>query len=128
MANVLITPIRAKRIPRAASALEERLWILLIGSQRFPTGKFFPRPEREYVFHETRKWRFDFAWPQFKIAVECEGGAWTGGRHTRGAGFVADCEKYNAAAMRGWLVFRFTGNMINSRTAIDVLNEVIPES
>jgi hypothetical protein len=42
-----------------------------------------------------------------RVAVEVEGGAFSGGRHTRGMGFVADCEKYNVAALDGWLVLRF---------------------
>lgn len=46
--------------------------------------------EREYVFHPKRKWRFDFAWPHIKLAVEVEGGVHAGGRHNRGSGFVAD--------------------------------------
>lgn len=106
--------------------------MLLLGTQRChrigerPGAKFFPRPVREYRFHDTRKWRFDFAWPDLKIAVECEGGAWSGGRHTRGAGFIGDCEKYNAAALAGWRVFRFTGDMINSRKAIQILDEALP--
>src|SRR5687768_16750315 len=28
-----------------------------------------------------RRWRFDFAWPELKVAVECDGGTFTGGRH-----------------------------------------------
>lgn len=65
-------------------------------------------PVCEYKFCETRRWRFDFAWLERKIAVEIEGGTWTGGRHTRGSGFAKDCEKYNHAALDGWRVFRFT--------------------
>lgn len=64
-------------------------------------------PEREYKFHEKRKWRFDYAWPDKKIAVEKEGGVWSHGRHTRGSGFVKDMEKYNEAGRLGWRVFRF---------------------
>lgn len=65
-------------------------------------------PVAEYQFDDTRKWRFDFAWLDFKIALEVEGGVWTGGRHTRGSGFLKDMEKYNEAAAQGWLVFRTT--------------------
>ena len=46
------------------------------------------------------------------IAFEVEGGVYSGGRHTRGAGFTADCKKYNAAAMLGWYVIRITPEMI----------------
>lgn len=114
---------------RAKSALEETFWILIQGTQRYEDGgAFFPRPEREYRFHPVRKWRFDFAWPDFKIAAECEGGTWSGGRHTRGSGFAKDCEKYNAAALEGWTVFRFTKSMIDSRDAITMLDHAIPTS
>lgn len=65
-------------------------------------------PEREYRFHPVRKWRFDFAYPDKKIAVECEGGVWTRGRHTRGMGFIQDCEKYNEATLMGWRVLRYS--------------------
>jgi very-short-patch-repair endonuclease len=74
-----------------------------------------PTPEREYHFarHQARQWRFDFAWPERKIAVEVEGGTWTGGAHTRGAHFESDAEKYNAAAALGWRVLRFTTDMVD---------------
>ena len=61
----------------------------------------------EFRFHPTRKWRFDFAWPHARLAVEVEGGVWNRGRHTRGSGFVPDCEKYNEAVMHGWRVLRY---------------------
>jgi len=71
-----------------------------------------PEPVREFRFHKTRKWRFDFCWPDHKLAVEIEGGVWTRGRHTRGSGFTQDAEKYNAAALDGWKVLRFTGTQV----------------
>jgi hypothetical protein len=62
----------------------------------------------EYSFHKKRKWRFDFANIKHKIAVEIEGGVWTGGRHTRGSGFLKDMEKYNTATSLGWKIIRVT--------------------
>jgi very-short-patch-repair endonuclease len=79
-----------------------------------------PKPEREYKFC-CRKWRFDFAYPEYKIAIECEGGVGTGGRHTRREGFANDCFKYNTATINGWSVLRFTSEMIYSGNAIDML-------
>lgn len=71
------------------------------------------QPEAEYRFHPVRRWRFDFAWPSVKVAVECEGGTWTRGRHTRGSGYRGDCEKYNVATAAGWRVFRCTRGMLD---------------
>lgn len=71
-----------------------------------------PKPVREYRFHPVRKWRFDFAWPELMIACEVEGGLFIQGGHSRGAAYEDDCEKYNAAALLGWTVYRFPGNFI----------------
>ncbi len=67
-----------------------------------------PKPAIEYRFLPDRKWRFDFAYPEKKIAVEIEGGVYSGGRHTRGSGFTEDTRKYNRAVMEGWKVLRYT--------------------
>jgi len=64
----------------------------------------------EYKFHPERRWRFDHAFVSLKVAVEYEGGIWTGGRHTRAIGYAKDCEKYNAAVKLGWKVLRYTTN------------------
>jgi hypothetical protein len=64
-----------------------------------------------------RDWRFDFAWPSVKVAVECEGGVWSRGRHVRGAGFEGDCAKYNAAEAMHWRVFRCTAGMLKDDPA-----------
>lgn len=68
--------------------------------------------ETEYRFHPSRKWRFDLAWPEKKIAIECDGMVWQagGGRHNSDA----DREKINNAVLLGWRVFRFSGNQINT--------------
>lgn len=65
-----------------------------------------PRPVPELRFSTDRQWRFDWAWPAYRVALEVEGGAWTQGRHTRGRGFLDDCEKYSEAAALGWRLIR----------------------
>ena len=46
----------------------------------------FPDPTTELLFHPKRKWRFDYAWEEQKLALEVHGGIHSGGRHTRGRG------------------------------------------
>lgn len=85
-------------------------------------------PEREYHFHPTRLWRFDFAFPARKIAVAIEGAVWTRGRHNRGAGFIADCEKYNEAERLGWHVYRMPGPWVEGGRAARLIRRVLCES
>ena len=80
-----------------------------------------PKPEAEYKFHPTRKWRFDFAWPGLKLAVEVDGGTWAGGRHSRGQGYEDDCVKLNEAVLAGWRVLRVTPAMIHDGRAVDAI-------
>ena len=63
---------------------------------------------KEHMFHYTRKWRFDYAMPDLKVAIEIDGGVWDYGRHNRPQGYINDMEKLNTAASMGWLVLRFT--------------------
>jgi hypothetical protein len=77
-------------------------------------GIAFVREER---FHPKRKWRFDYAfdngWP---VAIEIEGAIFSRGRHTRGAGYQKDLEKYNTATAMGWRVYRFsTQDVLNGK-------------
>ncbi len=84
-----------------------------------------PAPVREYVFLPRRRFRADFAWPEAKLLVECEGGSWTHGRHVRGKGFQDDCRKYTLAAIHGWQVLRYTGKEIISGLAITEIELVL---
>jgi len=65
-----------------------------------------PIPELEYRFHPTRKFRFDFAWPEHRLALEVEGGIFTRQAHGSIKGMLRDIEKYNLAQMNGWHVLR----------------------
>ena len=78
-------------------------WALLVGGHA---------PQREYRFAPGRRYAFDFAWAESRVALELEGGTYTNGRHVRGSGYRHDCEKYNLAASLGWRVFRATSDML----------------
>ena len=110
------------------SALEEELLMQIRAAK-------LPLPEREYRFsaHHVgmgkgikerlrkaglRDWRFDFAWPESMIAVEVEGGLFVGGRHTRGAGYENDLEKYCRAQELGWEVIRCGRKLISAGHAL----------
>ena len=80
-----------------------------------------PIPVHEYVFCEGRKWRFDYCWPDFDLALEVEGGAFTQGRHTRWRGFLADMDKYNTAALEGWFVLRCTPDELQTGKVFELL-------
>jgi very-short-patch-repair endonuclease len=84
-----------------------------------------PSPAREYRFHPSRRWRFDFAWPLYKIAVEVDGGIYSRGRHVRGTGFERDAEKRNAAVLAGWRVLHFTPRQIKTGTAIKTIETLM---
>lgn len=76
-----------------------------------------PLPVHEHRFHQVRRWRLDLAWLADDmtplVAVECHGGVFRGGRHTRGEGFTLDREKMNEALLHGFLVLEFTSTQIN---------------
>ena len=82
---------------------------------------------REYRFHPVRKWRFDYALPSERVAIEVEGGVWTRGRHITPKGFLADIDKYNTATAMGWRVFRFTPSSLLT-DALHLIESVVPSS
>ena len=84
------------------------------------------RPEqwgREYRFHPKRKWRFDYACPTSKLAIEIQGGVFVHGRHSGGVGQVKDMEKFNAAAALGWRVGQFMPSQ--HRELAEWLHEIV---
>lgn len=62
---------------------------------------------REYRFHPDRRWRLDFYSEKYRVGVELEGGLFTYGGHSRGAGYLKNLEKYNAATAMGIRLFRY---------------------
>ena len=95
-----------------------------------------PTPVREYRFSQltNRLWRFDFAWPELRIAVEIEGlthygknadGSHKIGRHQTSAGFQGDLDKYNQAAIERWQVLRFSQHQVKSGDAIQITERLL---
>jgi hypothetical protein len=87
-----------------------------------------PVPVPEYRFAPPRRWRFDWAWPDRILALEIDGGVWTGGRHTRGAGFIRDQEKRNEAVLRGWAVLHCTPKDMTSGAVFVLLRRAFEGS
>lgn len=101
---------------------------LSVGEETFALGCRIHNlhPEREYLFARPRMFRFDFAFPDRKLAVEIEGGTFFGkSRHGSGPGFERDCEKYNIAAKLGWRVLRYTTAMVERGEAINEVMEIL---
>lgn len=83
-----------------------------------------PELEAEYRFDLTRRWRFDFAHVDSRVAVEIDGGTHSQGRHTRHEGFRGDCEKKNAATLQGWRVFTLTSDMIDVDHILPIISTI----
>lgn len=98
---------------RAAREKLELAMLLQLKAEKLDTGMV-----REHRFDPVRGWRFDFAWPQRKWALEVEGGTWVAGGHSRGKGYQEDCEKYAAAVLAGWRVLRATTDHVKAGTAL----------
>lgn len=86
-----------------------------------------PEPWPEFRFHMTRRWRFDLAWEDQRVAVEVDGGVYLpgGSRHTRGAGYERDCEKLNEAATLGYRVLRVTPRHIREGKALAWIEQLL---
>ena len=101
------------------SSLEERFL-----SKWKSLQSVWPDPEREVMLFKPRRWRYDFVWADQMVIVEMEGGVWSAGRHLRPSGFIADVEKYNAAAVGGWVLLRYTVDDITKRSA-SMLGQIV---
>ena len=60
-----------------------------------------------------RRFRFDFAIEDKKIAIEYEGVYKGKSRHTTASGYSEDTIKYNLAVIEGWRVLRYTASTVH---------------
>jgi hypothetical protein len=86
-----------------------------------------PTPIAEYRFAlvHGRQWRFDYAWPGRKVAIEIDGGLWIHGRHQRPAGVLSDNEKRNTAQIDGWIVLTVTPQQVASGAAVALVRRAL---
>lgn len=82
-------------------------------------------PQREYRFHPVRRWRFDLAFPELRLAIEVDGGAWVNGRHNRASGWLRDQEKLNEAVVLGWRVLHVTPQQVSDWEAFTLVERAI---
>ena len=84
-----------------------------------------PIPVEEYQFCPGRRWRFDYCWGEFDLALEVEGGIWTRGRHVRGAGFLADMRKTPEAEILGWFMIYATPQDVESGAVFETIKRFL---
>lgn len=91
----------------------------------------WPAAQREQRFHEAgfiyakkRQWRFDFAWPDMKLAVEIDGGLFRPmSGHRSPIGITEDRVKDAVAQLMGWVVLRFTEISFRNDDVIPIMEE-----
>lgn len=119
--------IKPKKQPNAKSTAHPKLKIVSKGEAALIQQLRALKIEfvQEFKFHTARKWRADFHIKNTKLLIEVEGGIWSGGRHTRGKGYLGDMEKYNAATMMGFQVLRFSTEQVKSGFAINQIEGLV---
>lgn len=89
------------KISHEKEAIKTVLWLL-------HREDFIEKAVEELQFSNERKFRFDWALPGVKLAIEYEGLMSQKSGHTTIGGYTKDCEKYNLAQIEGWTVLRYT--------------------
>lgn len=97
-----------------------------------------PTPEIEFRFHPQRKWRFDFAWPDYSmhngmrgepcpgsLALEVDGGIWISGGHNRGAQIKKTWEKENEAQIIGWTILKCEPKDLCTTETVELLRRAL---
>ncbi len=81
--------------------------------------------EEQYPAIPQRKFRYDFFVPP-DLLIEVQGGVWQyKPSHTSAKGIIRDCEKVNLATLHGYRLLQFTGDMIASGEALEILQRVV---
>ncbi len=80
--------------------------------------------EREYRAIPNRRFRYDFYIPP-NLLIELQGGIWQyRPSHASASGIRRDYEKVNLATLNGYKILLFTGDMVDSGEAIEIVERV----
>ena len=83
-------------------------------------------PVMEHRFHPSRRWRFDFAYPDKKLAIEYQGGVYMNkSGHSNVSGMERDCLKFSSAAALGWRVMPINAGMVRRGEAVQLVAEAL---
>lgn len=125
--DALASPAKPKK--KSAKSKAEELFALQLLA--YPSLKVIA--QHRFAKSIKRRWRFDFAFPKYRLAVELDGvvmkqiaGRWyTMGRHADVTGMRGDNQKGAAAIMYGWSVLHFLQDDVKPRRAINTLLRVL---
>lgn len=95
----------AKKRKKKVWNKEDESHLELLFLKHWTTAYPYHSPVRELHFHPTRKFRFDFAWPSKKTALEIQG---YGPGHFSLPGMTQDCDKHIHALTLNWRVIYIT--------------------
>lgn len=86
--------------------LEQALAEKLKENKDIPEWDGYPGSSHHCFNRPDNGMTFDFAWPEYKFAIEVNGGQWARGKmgHNSGKGVQRDAEKNNWALLKGWMV------------------------
>jgi hypothetical protein len=114
---------RAIRVPVGLGADPHILFIAGLRSERLPV----PTPEFSFAMHESppRKFRWDYAWIDAKVALEVQGSIWTRGAHGRGTGILRDHEKFSLGAALGWRLLLCTPKELCSANTFTLIKRAL---
>lgn len=86
-----------------------------------------PAPVTEFMFHPSRKWRFDYAFVKEKLAVEYQGGVYFDAKsgHSTVRGMENDCIKFSTAASFGWRVMPINAGMVLRGEALKLVEQAL---
>ena len=116
----------AKESPEDLFAFHCRGYKLPDVSRQFKLLKSVQTPRKDNK-NIPNQWRFDFAWPDFKLIAEIDGGVWMagGGAHSHPVDIVRNMEKRNDAALHGFVIISFTPQQVKTGEAIAFTQRVL---